>query len=118
MFSPKEASTETIADFVDRNSFIGVFDAGVKMPFEFEVAEQNDVMKLIRIKDGYKRFYDRYPKSFRFIVFSRPGFSNDRKQAIVYFSSYCALCGLDTYVLLTRENDKWTPVSGCLVGMS
>ena len=44
----------------------------------------------------------------RYYVFSRVGFSNHRKQAVVMFTFVCnALCSDRAYYLLEKKNDNW-----------
>ncbi|MCU0238165.1 MAG: hypothetical protein MUC29_01890 [Pyrinomonadaceae bacterium] len=44
----------------------------------------------------------------RYFEFTKVGFSNNGKQAFVYFSNVCnALCGKGAYYLLSKENGIW-----------
>lgn len=49
-----------------------------------------------------------YPNTRRYPIFSRVGFSYDRRQALVYYLDNCpALCGYGGYFLLVKTSEGW-----------
>lgn len=60
---------------------------------------------------GWKDFFRQYPGSGGLISFSRPGYSEDGTQALVYFSIACPLCGRGEYLLLSKISGRWKIVA-------
>jgi len=59
--------------------------------------------------DGWKDFYDEYPKSGGINELSAVGFNADKTLAIVYVGHSCGgLCGGGTYHVLQKKEGKWT----------
>jgi hypothetical protein len=61
--------------------------------------------------DGWEEFYKAHPQAAGFWTFSRPGFNNDRTEAVLYVTHSCGwLCGTGHLYFLTRESSgsKWT----------
>jgi hypothetical protein len=49
-----------------------------------------------------------FPNAHRYPIFSRVGFSHDRRQALVYYIDNCpALCGYGAYFLLVKTSEGW-----------
>jgi hypothetical protein len=63
--------------------------------------------------DGWKKFYQRFPKSRGILEMSAVGFNKDRTRAIVYFGNSCGmLCGGWSFELLKKVDGKWQSVPG------
>jgi hypothetical protein len=58
--------------------------------------------------DGWKKFYEEFPKSAGFWRLSRPGYNSAGNEALLYVSHVCGyLCGTGHLYLLSKEEGKW-----------
>lgn len=114
--SSDELLAETITDFRAKNKqaqrLKSRFD--VKVKYVLVSAEEIDGFfkevdgETNRVMDGWKKFYEKYPKSGGFVNFSRVGFNSDKTQALVYQSHSCGgLCGGGSYLLFTKKSGVW-----------
>jgi len=91
-----ELTSETLEDFIWQNR-----DTNRPIRFEFAGDHPLDVI-------DYSEVESRYPDSVQYPVFSRVGFSSNRKEALVYFEYTCPiLCSRAAYYLLHRVGDRW-----------
>lgn len=66
------------------------------------------INKVRNPKDYWEAFYQKYPKSFGYVLFSQVGFDVEKKHAFVYMQFWCgSLCGGGNYILLEKENGVW-----------
>jgi hypothetical protein len=108
--SSDELLAETITDFRAKNKqaqrLKPRFD--VKVKCVLVSAEEIDGFFRKEGVDGWKSFYEKYPKSGGFVSFSRVGFNPARTQALVYQSHSCGgLCGGGSYLLYTKRDGGW-----------
>lgn len=60
-------------------------------------------------ENGWVKFHKKYPKAKGIVSFSRIGFNQENTQALVSVSFGCGfLCGEGNFILLQKENGKWT----------
>lgn len=58
--------------------------------------------------DGWKRFYQEYPKSAGFWELSRPGYNSAGNQALLLVRHSCGyLCGTGHLYLLSKKDGQW-----------
>lgn len=78
---------------------------------KYVLINNNDLKSIYNGKnpnDYWKAFYEKYPKSGGYVLFSQVGFDTEKKHAFVYMQFYCgSLCADGSYFLLEKENGKW-----------
>jgi hypothetical protein len=58
--------------------------------------------------DYWTRFYKVYPNSGGYNSFSRVGYDEAGRNALVYFVNWCgSLCGTGTYILVEKRENRW-----------
>jgi hypothetical protein len=58
--------------------------------------------------DLWKTFYEKYPESGGYLMFSNVGYSKDRDQALVYFVHWCGYtCGTGHFILVNQSEGEW-----------
>jgi hypothetical protein len=67
--------------------------------------EFNSFFKDVKINDGWKRFYDKYPKSLGFMTLSKIAYSNDKKFCAIYIELRYNSLGAEGFVLLIDLNN-------------
>lgn len=86
---------DTFDNFVKVNSTPSNIEDSIQTAFDYPIISKAD-------------FEKKNLEPSRYYVFSRVGFSNDRKQAVVIFIDVCEpLCSKGTYYLLTKQNGFW-----------
>ncbi len=94
----KGLQNDTFNNFVKVNSIPINLEDGTTSPFDFPIFNKTD-------------FEKKNLKSNRYYVFSRVGFSDDGKQAVVIFVDVCEpLCTKGNYFLLVNKNGNWQVV--------
>jgi hypothetical protein len=69
--------------------------------------------------DYWKAFYEKYPKSGGYVLFSQVGFDIEKKHAFVYMQFYCgSLCADGSYFLLEKEGGKWKETKRAMIWAS
>jgi len=117
----KQASEETIEDFLSRNSSTGPVSRTIptELPQSFLSPAAEQMLFKSKHKDGWKTFYESYPKAGGIMAFSRVGFNKSRDQAILYSQISCGwLCGTGHYHLLKKDSGKWTMVGNFMAWIS
>jgi hypothetical protein len=73
------------------------------------LVSNDEISKLFKKKgDGWKKFYELYPKSSGFWDVSLVGYSDDHLEALVYVGHHCGyLCGTGHLFPLAKENGTW-----------
>jgi len=67
-----------------------------------------EISKFFKHGDGWRKFYESYPKSSGYWDISPVGYSDDGLEALVYLGHHCGyLCGTGHLVLLKKEDDAW-----------
>ena len=105
----------TLDDFIEKNQkSIGVsakpFDSWVKV----KVVGKKDLPSSDTIdpknpREFWNQFRAKYPGARGLISFSRPGFDEKKKHALVYYRLSCGtLCGQVGYVLLQYSGGRWS----------
>ncbi len=90
----KGLQNDTFEDFVKANSTLPIIDDNLKTAFKYHITTKID--------------FEKEKKPSRYYLFSRVGFSNNGKQAVVIFNQAClALCGKGSYILLNKTNGVW-----------
>lgn len=79
-------------------------------PLEW-VSEEEVSAKVLDSPDGWRSFFAAHPSALGIIRLSRPGYSRDGSQALVYVTKLCPLCGRGEYVLLVKTRDGWAASS-------
>ncbi|CAN5623256.1 hypothetical protein BH24ACI2_BH24ACI2_15560 [soil metagenome] len=91
----KELHIETFDNFVLKNKKSSTIEKSFPTKNGYPIISKDD-------------FNKKHSESSRYYVFSRVGFSEDGKQALVLFSDACSpLCGKGVYYLLTNRNGVW-----------
>jgi hypothetical protein len=63
------------------------------------------------IQGPWKTFYERYPDSGGYLVFSAVGFNEGKTRALVYIGHHCGnLCGGGTHHFLQKVDDRWREI--------
>jgi len=66
------------------------------------------IRDLFKQGDGWKKFYELYPKSLGYTDFSTVGYSDNGLEALVYVSHHCgSLCGAGHLFPLASEGGIW-----------
>ena len=91
----KGLQNDTFDNFAKVNSKAIDIENGFTAPFDYELLDKAEFEKKNLNLSGY-------------YVFSRVGFSNDGKQAVVMFNYVCtALCSDGAYYLLQNKGETW-----------
>ena len=91
----KGLQDDTFNNFAKVNSKTTNIENGFTPPFDYEVLSKTE-------------FEKKNLNLSRYYVFSRVGFSNDGKQAVVMFNYVCtALCSDGAYYLLQNNGENW-----------
>jgi hypothetical protein len=68
---------------------------------------------------GWSKFYEKYPWSSGYWEFSRVGFDNGNREAVVYLGRHCGgLCGTGNLVLLRKVSGKWVVKNSAMLWIS
>ena len=98
---------DTVADYVLKNEKHGELflkDLGIRN----DLISREEASQLFE-NGGWQAFYKRYPGSLGLVSFSKVGFNSTHDQAFVYVGSSCQLlCGDGNYILLNKEDGRWT----------
>lgn len=69
-------------------------------PITFPYEDELVVIRLSQVATSF-------PNAHRYPIFSRVGFSDDGRQALVYYIDNCPLCSYGGYFLLFRTSEGW-----------
>jgi hypothetical protein len=84
-----------------------------------EIATRKDLPSSEDPDKYWQEYYGKYPRAKGLIAFSRPGFDNGHKYALVYFHATCGhLCGERGYALLRHIAGRWIVVRRVVTMMS
>lgn len=105
----EKPETETIRDFVSRNKQPTQLKAKLDLRLKYVLLPTRAKEAFFRDGGGgWDSFYAKFPGAQGIMVFSRVGFSSDKKQALVYVGNQAhMLGGAGYYVLLRKENGRW-----------
>lgn len=121
---PKKLQTKSIlSDFLIKNEKSYLIEEKLTTTSKYQLLSPNDVNTALSIDEkepdfkkrswdyeekAWENFYKIYPNSGGYAVFSRVGFSNDNKYALLYIGSYYGWLGAEgNYYLLKKEDEKW-----------
>jgi hypothetical protein len=66
------------------------------------------VPAISQVQGRWKAFYDRYPDSGGYLVFSAVGFNDTKTRALVYIGHHCGnLCGGGAHHLMEKVDGQW-----------
>ena len=104
-----ELEQSTVNDFVAKNLESYPLDAFVNQRADYKLLSQEEINHLFHLKDGWIKFYEKYPDSNGILTFSRVGFNLDKQQALVYVANqWDSFSGAGIYVLLEKNyDDSW-----------
>ncbi len=110
--SKQSPQQDTIADFTSKKGARCPVDAGFGDQGTYSIIGADETESFFDRKkgdrDGWKVFYEKYPRAAGFWQFSRPGSNKSADEALVYVSHSCGwLCGTGHLYLLARENGQW-----------
>ena len=114
----KEAADEfkeAIADFDQVNSKQWLLQRELEIDKPYELVSSGMIKALIQTEQGpnWNDFYNRYPDSGGYFIFSAVGFNKEKTLAIVYSGSGCGgLCGMGAFHLLEKQKGEWKVVPG------
>jgi hypothetical protein len=100
---------DAVADYVHKNQTQGeLFLEGLGIPNEL-IAREEAAKFFENGGGGWEVFYKRYPGSLGLVSFSKVGFNSRHDQAFVYVARTCHwLCGNGEYIVLNKEDGRWT----------
>ena len=103
---------EAIADYKRVNGKPWLLQRQFEVQRAYEIVNTYTIDILLR-RGGWDAFYQRYPGSGGYAIFSAVGFNKDKTQAIVYAGSSCGnLCGRWGLHLLEKIGNQWKEVQG------
>jgi|HubBroStandDraft_1064217.scaffolds.fasta_scaffold158521_1 hypothetical protein len=107
--SKQAPSSQTVADFKARLKKSCAIRPLFKAKISPHLVSNDEISKLFEQKgDGWKGFYQRYPKSSGTWNLSSVGYSNDGLEALVFVRHGCGgKCGTGHLVLLAKEHGTW-----------
>ncbi len=111
---------ETVADFEANASSTCPLTESFGNPQSYSIITHAEVDKFFSSKrDGWGKFYKKYPKAAGFWDFSRPGFDTAHHEALIYLGHYCgSLCGTGHLLFLTKENGQWKVTNRLMLWIS
>jgi hypothetical protein len=100
---------QTVANFDSRAKNVCAIRPLFKGKNSPRLISSDEISKIFQRKgDGWKKFYELYPKSSGFWDLSPVGYSDDGLEALVYVGHHCGyLCGTGHLLLLAKENGTW-----------
>lgn len=106
-----ELKPETIEDFNSKNKKSSSLERNFPTKNEYFLISDEELKLFFGKTLDWQGFYKKYPNSGGYHTFSRAGFSEDKKQALVYTAHSCGgLCGEGQYYFLKNENGEWKVV--------
>ena len=103
---------DAIADYKRVNSKPWLLQRQLQIEKPYEIVGTKTIDVLFR-QGGWDAFYERYPDSGGYVIFSAVGFNQDKTQAIVYAGSSCGnLCGRWSLHLMEKIAGKWEQAPG------
>lgn len=91
----------------------------IKSPFITVSLSNQEADNLVRRKEGWQRFHEKYPTALGIAGISLPGVSRDHSHAVIYIGMSCGpLCSGSALLLLEKEKGAWKVVDRATVGMS
>jgi hypothetical protein len=107
-----QLTPDTLEDFHAREGDCQLFKRSFDIPVQYELVTAKQLNPLFpkgEYDRWYRRFYRKYPNSSGIINFSNPGFNGAFTQALVSTGRVCGgLCGSGYFVLLEKDNGRWT----------
>jgi hypothetical protein len=108
----KELVPDTIEDFLAKNKENAQIEKKFPTNIPYTLISIEQLKEFFAYEyDGkmdWEAFYTKYPKSGGVFTFSRVGFSQDGKQALIFITNWCkTLCGTGEYYFLKKENGEW-----------
>ena len=86
-------STKSQYVLLSKKAWEGIFKVGGSYDYE----------------SGWKKYYEKYPKSRGYISFSRAGFNKSKSEAFLYFEHWCgSLCASGYFISLRKRAEKWS----------
>lgn len=101
----------TERSFWERNVAPETLQSAMIPGIENWISEEDFRTRVVDTSAGWEDFFRQYPGSDGLISFSRPGYSHDGTQALIYVSIACPLCGRGEYLLLSRTSGRWKIVA-------
>ena len=103
---------DAIADYNRLNHKRWLLQRSFEIERPYELVNSDTINSLLS-GTAWEGFYQRYPDSGGFIVFSAVGFNQERTRALVYSGSSCGnLCGSWSFHLFQKANGHWKQVPG------
>jgi hypothetical protein len=107
-----QLAPDTLEDFHASANRCQPLERRLDIPVKYVLVRSKDLEPLFpsgEFDRMYRRFYRKYPDSAGIINFSNPGFNRDFTQALISTGRVCGgLCGSGYFVLLEKEDDRWT----------
>lgn len=102
-------SPETSSDYQQKVHDLCTVNSKFGDPNAYRIIPKSELEKFFRKNnDGWKDFYQKYPKSAGYWEFSRPGYNQANDEALLYVSHSCGwLCGTGHLYLLSKQNGHW-----------
>ena len=90
----------------------------IEPPSGYKLAPSEDICRLFsNPKEGWSKFYEKYPNSSGLWEISRVGFDGMKNEALVYVEHICGLtCGSNHIVLLRKSAGKWMVLNRAMTG--
>jgi hypothetical protein len=114
-----ETFKDAIASFVRVNSYRWVLQRRFEIEKPYEFVSEKTIRAFFTPCCDWRPFYEKYPDSGGYMIFSAVGFNIDKTQAIVYSGSvYGGSGGRWGLHLLKKVDGNWSEVSGvrCVSG--
>jgi hypothetical protein len=107
-----ELLKETFIDFIKNNSFKFGLNDEFKEEIDIILLPDSIEKEIFNNDNGWALFYEKYKNSQGILDFSRAGFSNDKKQALIYYGNQSNWkSGKGFYVIFEKKDGKWIRIN-------
>ncbi len=115
--SPKDS---TVTDFAAKSAVECSLSAEFGDPKSYELISSDELKQTFKKgQDGWQVFYKQYPNAGGYWTFSRPGYSSEGDEALLYVGHHCGwLCGTGHLYLLRKQDGEWRVVNRLMLWIS
>jgi hypothetical protein len=115
---PLETDWRAVVDgFKTANRTVQTLMAGQNLSQPYLVVSSAEILSIFKNPrfdptSGWTAFYQRYPESGGYMLFSAVGFDREKRRAMVYVAHWCGnLCGEGMHHFLEKVDGVWREVT-------